>query len=80
MMNLVVGVDSEICVTNSGNALPARLFVFFNEPTTGDSRQRIVVDTTCSGSGLTLQDSFGALDLVSYVNARGAYDCFVDVD
>ena len=80
MVNLVVQVDNEICVTNDGSALPDRLYMFFNEPSTGDRRQRVVVDTTCSGSGLTLQDSFGALDLVSYVNPRGEYDCFVDVE
>ena len=79
MVEQRVSSGGEICVKTGGSALPTRLFLFVNAPT-GGTIQSVEIDTTCSGSGLTLKDSFGALDLVGFKNCNGNYDCYVDVD
>jgi hypothetical protein len=47
-----------------------------NEP----EYQTAVLDTSCSGAGLTLKDNFGALQLVHYENdCQGIQDCLIPI-
>jgi hypothetical protein len=72
----------EFCINDDGAALPAELFIFVNAPMGGmtpESSQLSVIDSTCSGQGLTLLESYGSLDLVHYINCNGDNDCFVPV-
>jgi hypothetical protein len=73
---------AEFCITDDGAELPDRLFVFINAPEGGMSpvaNQLSVIDSTCQGQGLTLLQSYGALNLVHYINCNGDNDCFVPV-
>ena len=78
----MIMIGSEICVSNNGNPLPSEIVVFVGNQIGGadpSPAQQLVIDTTCSGIGLRLLDSFGSLDLVSYTNSDGFRDCFVNV-
>ncbi|KAI2508511.1 hypothetical protein MHU86_5910 [Fragilaria crotonensis] len=77
-----VEVGGEICVTNGGAALPSELFVFISAPMGGnepETNQLSTIDSTCQGEGLTLLESYGALNLTHYINCDGDNDCFVPV-
>ena len=78
MVNKTLEKGDEVCVLAGGGSLPDQLFVFV-ESLDGGTAQRVVIDTTCNGDGLKLLDSFGALELVSFKNCVGQYDCFVDI-
>jgi hypothetical protein len=76
-------LGDEVCVTDNGAELPEELVVIINAPMGGNapiSNQRLTIDSTCQGHGLTLLQSYGALDLVHYVNCEGDQNCFVPVD
>lgn len=77
-------VGDEICVTNDGEELPEELFIFINVGNSADmpmANQLSVIDSSCSDdSSLTLLRSYGALDLVHYINdCQGNNDCFVPI-
>jgi hypothetical protein len=77
-----VEVGREFCVTNGGAALPAELFVFISAPMGGnepETNQLSTIDSTCQGEGLTLLQSYGALNLTHFINCDGDNDCFVPV-
>lgn len=76
----VVTAGNEFCVTNNGNVLPTSLFFNVSLPNGGILSQVVQIDTSCTGIGLKLLDSFGALDFVRYVNGNGEQDCFTQVE
>eukprot|EP00545_Synedropsis_sp_CCMP1620_P006953 CAMPEP_0119003346 /NCGR_PEP_ID=MMETSP1176-20130426/506_1 /TAXON_ID=265551 /ORGANISM="Synedropsis recta cf, Strain CCMP1620" /LENGTH=694 /DNA_ID=CAMNT_0006954941 /DNA_START=22 /DNA_END=2106 /DNA_ORIENTATION=+ len=78
-----VRAGAEVCISDGGAELPDELFVFINAPGGGmdpTANQLSVIDSTCSEQGLTLLQSYGALDLVHYINScQGDNDCFVPI-
>lgn len=75
-------LGDEVCITDDGAELPEELVVIVNAPMGGNEpmlNQRLTIDSSCQGQGLKLLQSYGALDLVQYVNCEGDNSCFVPV-
>lgn len=77
-----VSNGEDFCVENSGDELPAELFVFINAPMGGNTPETLqvsTIDSTCQGDGLGLLQEYGALELVHFKNCNGDFNCLVPV-
>jgi hypothetical protein len=75
-------LGDEVCITDDGAELPEELVVIVKAPMGGNEpmlNQRLTIDSSCQGQGLTLLQSYGALDLVHYVNCEADNNCFVPI-
>jgi hypothetical protein len=76
-----VEIGREIRVGHTdGSCLPAALSVIVSLQGSISSSQLQTIDSSCSGQGLLLKNSFGSLDFIGYTCSAGdEHNCFVDV-